>query len=34
MVSDCNKFHFVENGSSCDDITLKYGISLSDLVSW
>lgn len=34
MVSDCNKFHFVVSGDSCDTIAAAAGITLAEFESW
>ncbi|KAF5664954.1 hypothetical protein FHETE_6814 [Fusarium heterosporum] len=34
MVSNCNKFAFVEVGASCSDIAKEYGISLTQFTTW
>ncbi|KAK8028333.1 LysM domain-containing protein [Apiospora marii] len=34
MVSDCNKFHMVENGQSCSVIASLYSISVAQFVQW
>lgn len=34
MVSNCDAFHLVVSGDTCDSITTAAGISLSDFYSW
>ncbi|KAK8146894.1 hypothetical protein G3M48_002469 [Beauveria asiatica] len=34
MVSNCNKFYWVETGQHCDMIAAKEGISVSDFLTW
>lgn len=34
MVKDCNRFHFVEPGTSCQEILDEYGISLATFFAW
>ncbi|CCC14395.1 unnamed protein product [Sordaria macrospora k-hell] len=34
MVSNCNKFHFVEPNQGCTTIGSTYGVSLAQLVAW
>ncbi|GBF66700.1 LysM domain-containing protein [Trichophyton mentagrophytes] len=34
MVTNCNKFHFVETGNTCPVIQAKYKVTLADLVKW
>ncbi|KAK8080354.1 hypothetical protein PG997_008172 [Apiospora hydei] len=34
MVSDCNKFHLVENGQTCSTIASLYSISFAQFVQW
>jgi LysM repeat protein len=34
MVSNCNKFHFVETGQVCQQIANLYGISLANFNTW
>lgn len=34
MLSNCNKFHWVSHGNSCDQIASFNGISLADFVRW
>lgn len=34
MVSNCNKFHFVKQGSSCNDVLAANSISLAQLFKW
>lgn len=34
MVSNCNKFHFVEKDQTCPVIQAKYGVSLANLYRW
>lgn len=34
MVDNCQKFHFVESGQTCDGIARQYGVSLGDFLRW
>lgn len=34
MVSNCNKFDFVNSGDSCSAIATRNGISIADLIRW
>ncbi|EEP78778.1 predicted protein [Uncinocarpus reesii 1704] len=34
MVTNCNSFHLVSDGDSCDTIAAAAGVSLSDFYSW
>lgn len=34
MVSNCNKFHFVEAGQTCSTIASSYGIGLRQFTEW
>ncbi|KAK4215772.1 LysM-like protein [Rhypophila decipiens] len=34
MVSNCKKFHFVQDNQTCDVIARQYSISLSNFVTW
>lgn len=34
IVDTCNKFHYVEDDQSCDDVARLNGISVKDLASW
>ncbi|XXH02269.1 hypothetical protein Hte_008638 [Hypoxylon texense] len=34
MVSNCNKFHFVDNGQTCATIAALYSISVAQFVQW
>ncbi|KAM5465123.1 hypothetical protein MferCBS49748_005063 [Microsporum ferrugineum] len=34
MVTNCNKFHFVDSGQTCPVIQAKYKVTLADLVKW
>ncbi|KAF4465975.1 domain-containing [Fusarium albosuccineum] len=34
MVTNCNRFHFVETGQSCASIIAEYRISLSQFTTW
>ncbi|RGP64274.1 hypothetical protein FSPOR_8094 [Fusarium sporotrichioides] len=34
MVSNCNKFAFVEMGANCADIATQYGITLTQFTTW
>lgn len=34
MVSNCNKFYYVQSGESCDTITKKYGITQTQFATW
>ncbi|KAH7400546.1 hypothetical protein DE146DRAFT_735635 [Phaeosphaeria sp. MPI-PUGE-AT-0046c] len=34
MMKNCNKFHFVESGDTCDVINGKTGVRVADIISW
>jgi hypothetical protein len=34
MVSNCNKFAFIEVGTSCDAITSEHGITIKQFSIW
>ncbi|KAH6997347.1 hypothetical protein EDB80DRAFT_883491 [Ilyonectria destructans] len=34
MVSNCNKFYYIQSGESCDTIAKKYGITQTQFVIW
>ncbi|KAF3317584.1 hypothetical protein TWF173_010352 [Orbilia oligospora] len=34
MVPNCNKFHFVASGQTCQDITSKFSLSIELLAKW
>lgn len=34
MVDDCDAFHFVESGDSCETIAAQSGISMAQFLSW
>jgi LysM repeat protein len=34
MVDNCNKFHLVASGQTCDAIEKEYDVELDDLVKW
>jgi hypothetical protein len=34
MVSNCNKFHFVQRGQTCATIAPLYSISVAQFVQW
>ncbi|KAH8690433.1 hypothetical protein GQ44DRAFT_720227 [Phaeosphaeriaceae sp. PMI808] len=34
MVTNCNKFYFIDQGVICDTVTSKNGISLSNFIKW
>lgn len=34
MVANCNKFHFVETGQSCQSILSTYGITIATFFGW
>ncbi|KAH0424198.1 LysM domain-containing protein [Colletotrichum camelliae] len=34
MVTNCNKFHWISPGDSCDQVISYQGISLADFVKW
>ncbi|KAM0664903.1 hypothetical protein ACQRIU_006287 [Beauveria bassiana] len=34
LVSNCNKFYFVNKGDNCADITARYNLDLSDFLEW
>ncbi|KAH7159574.1 hypothetical protein B0J13DRAFT_642947 [Dactylonectria estremocensis] len=34
MVTNCNKFYFVQTGDTCDTLVKKYGISQAQLSTW
>ncbi|EWY97095.1 hypothetical protein FOYG_05577 [Fusarium oxysporum NRRL 32931] len=34
MVSNCNKFYFVEQGDNCNAVSSKHGITLAQFTTW
>ncbi|KAH7037266.1 uncharacterized protein B0I36DRAFT_380504 [Microdochium trichocladiopsis] len=34
ITGSCNKFHYVETGSSCQSILTKYGLNIATFYSW
>ncbi|KAI9149972.1 LysM domain-containing protein [Paramyrothecium foliicola] len=34
MVNNCDKFHFVAKGQTCDEIVSKNGISMAQFIAW
>jgi hypothetical protein len=34
LVSNCDKFHFVKTGDSCQGLATQYGITLNQFLTW